>query len=80
VKNSEVEAIVLRAIRQALDNSHLGPADDFFGAGGDSILAVKVTSEVEERLGISLDTMGLYVAPTAAELAALISAGNGEDE
>ncbi|ADB33169.1 amino acid adenylation domain protein [Kribbella flavida DSM 17836] len=58
-----------------------GPDGDFFAAGGDSLTAVRLTLQINERLGTSLTVQDLVAAPTIAALTERISSGPvaGED-
>jgi len=50
---------------------------DFFAVGGDSLTAVQVVSRLRTRLGVDLGVVDLAEAPTARELAVMISARLG---
>jgi aryl carrier-like protein len=47
----------------------VGPDDDFFASGGDSLLALQVVSEAAEQ-GISVSLTDLYLRPTIRQLLA----------
>ncbi|WP_330334603.1 acyl carrier protein [Streptomyces sp. NBC_00536] len=51
----------------ALDTP-VGPDDDFFTLGGDSLLAVEIEEQVEQRLGLEIDFRDFFNAPTPREL------------
>ncbi|WP_410667838.1 condensation domain-containing protein [Amycolatopsis sp. cmx-4-68] len=55
----------------------IGPDDDFFAMGGDSLIALRVLADAAER-GIRLTLLDLLRHPSAAGLAAHLSAGAGE--
>lgn len=59
--------------------SRVGPQDDFFALGGDSVLAAAMSVEVGRRFGRSLPLGTLVHASTLAGLAALLEAP-AEDE
>lgn len=65
----ELAAIVLDAWQRALRNSNLAADEDFFAAGGDSLLADEVTLEVAAATGIELPLVTLFMNPTATEFA-----------
>ncbi len=50
----------------------IGAEDDFFDLGGDSIMAVGLTVEIEEATGVRLPTTALFDAPTVSTLAELL--------
>jgi len=58
--------------RAALGAPALGPDDDFFAAGGHSILAVKMVAEVERAFGVRIRTARLFEAPTVRRFSALV--------
>jgi len=67
----------------------IGVDDNFFAMGGDSILALKLTSQLRQLLGEYVYISALIDAPTIAELAAHLTAefpgavanlGNNQDE
>lgn len=54
----------------------VGDDDDFFEvAGGDSLTAVRMISEVEKRFGVELPVKAVFKAPTLRTLARMISGG-----
>ena len=52
-----------------LERPQLGCDDDFFAAGGDSILAVRLTTEIQRFLDDTVFLAALFEAPTAAAYA-----------
>ncbi|MGW2047289.1 amino acid adenylation domain-containing protein [Streptomyces sp. NPDC001858] len=62
---------VLAAWRAALADDAVGPDDDFFEAGGNSLIAVRLLTALREKGLPSLSPRDLYVHRTAARLAAL---------
>ncbi len=72
-------AVTLAAYRQVLGSADVGPADDFFELGGDSIQAIDAVSIIEAALGAEISPALFFTYPTAAELAAVLSVtGSGE--
>ncbi|MEU9096835.1 acyl carrier protein [Streptomyces sp. NPDC048361] len=46
----------------------VGPDDDFFTLGGDSLVAVEIEIQVEQRLGLEIDFADFFAAPTPRQL------------
>lgn len=63
------EAALLALWREILDNATLGVTDDFFEAGGDSLLATRIITAVRKQLGATLTLNALFGSPTVRELA-----------
>jgi thioesterase domain-containing protein/acyl carrier protein len=57
----------------------IGPDDDFFELGGDSLQALDVLAAVERAFGRRLPPTALFAAPTCAGLAAMARAAEGPD-
>lgn len=55
-----------------LQTSDIGPDDNFFDLGGDSLLAVNMFLEIERITGRNFEITTIYDAPTIAELAVLM--------
>ncbi|RJQ81240.1 beta-ketoacyl synthase [Pseudonocardiaceae bacterium YIM PH 21723] len=55
-----------------LDLPEVGPDDDFFDLGGDSLLGTYLLGEVHDALGVDLALESLYEAPTPQALALLV--------
>lgn len=63
----ELAALVLETWQRALKNSSLTLDEDFFSAGGDSLLVDEVTVQLSAATGIEIPIVTLFVSPTAAE-------------
>lgn len=66
------ESVIREIWCRVLGAPNVGPDDHFFGLGGDSFAAVKVTLALESRLGVGLQVKSLFETPTLAGLAARI--------
>ncbi|EPH45403.1 putative Linear gramicidin synthase subunit C [Streptomyces aurantiacus JA 4570] len=74
------ERAVAAAWADVLDTDAVGADDDFFALGGDSILAVRVTSRLRAAFGTDVSPRLLFTHPTLCALAAALGdpvAGGG---
>ncbi|TMC09855.1 MAG: hypothetical protein E6J41_09740 [Chloroflexi bacterium] len=67
-----VEAVVAAAWQEALRQPRVGVDDNFFAAGGHSLLAARVTARLRAALGLQLPHTLLFENQTIAEIAAAI--------
>lgn len=58
--------------QEVLGFAAVGPHDDFFELGGDSLIAVHLIGVVCETFGVEVPLEGIFDAPTVSELAAFI--------
>ncbi|MBL1104055.1 non-ribosomal peptide synthase/polyketide synthase [Streptomyces sp. 5-8] len=66
------ERLVAAAWRDVLGTGEVGADDDFFALGGDSILAVRVTSRLRTAFGTDVSPRLLFTHPTLSDLAAAL--------
>ena len=52
----------------------VGPDENFFDLGGDSLLAIRLAGQLRKRLDVDLEIGVVFTAPTASALARLIEA------
>ncbi|MGW7486404.1 non-ribosomal peptide synthase/polyketide synthase [Streptomyces sp. NPDC054786] len=69
---TEAERLVARAWAEVLDTAEPGAEDSFFALGGDSILAIRVTSRLRAVFGTEVSPRLLFTHPTVAALAAAL--------
>ncbi|MGW2173783.1 amino acid adenylation domain-containing protein [Streptomyces sp. NPDC001705] len=63
------EAVLLGVVRDLLGNEEIGPEDDFFALGGDSIVSLQVVSRAR-RKGLGLRARDVFEGATVAGIAA----------
>ena len=71
---TEVEEALLTLIQGLLGNDKIGVEDDFFLAGGHSLLGTQLVLRAREAFGVKLTLRDLFEAATVARLAARIEA------
>ncbi|WP_269856944.1 non-ribosomal peptide synthase/polyketide synthase [Streptomyces sp. RPT161] len=69
---TRAERLVAAAWADVLDAEEVGAGDDFFALGGDSILAVRVTSRLRAAFGVDVSPRLLFTHSTVAALAAAL--------
>lgn len=69
---TDTERELIQIWQRLLHATNIGVADDFFEIGGDSLIAVALFVEIEERYGQSLPLTSLIDAPTIEKLALII--------
>ncbi|MEU9736428.1 amino acid adenylation domain-containing protein [Streptomyces sp. NPDC048002] len=66
---TEAEAVLLGVLRDILGDDAIGPDDDFFALGGDSIVSLQVVSRAR-RQGLLLGARDVFEGATVAGIAA----------
>ncbi|MFH8336565.1 non-ribosomal peptide synthase/polyketide synthase [Streptomyces sp. AM6-12] len=74
---TRAEQLVAAAWTDVLDTDEVGADDDFFALGGDSILAVRVTSRLRAAFGTDVSPRLLFTHPTLSRLAAALGEPDG---
>jgi len=69
---SPIEAQLLIIMRRLLDNQQISAKDNFFLAGGHSLLGMQLVMQLTNAFGVELTLRQLFEAPTVEKLAALI--------
>ncbi|AEI62072.1 non-ribosomal peptide synthetase [Myxococcus fulvus] len=64
-----LEMALERLWREVLGRTDIGASDDFFQTGGDSILAMRLLSRMEEELGVPVPLATLFQYPVFRETA-----------
>jgi len=70
--SGEVESTLLSIVRELLKNDQIGPEDDFFLAGGHSLLGTQLVIRARKAFGVKVAIRDLFEAGTVARLAARI--------
>lgn len=58
---------------ELLQVQSVDPADDFFILGGNSVLAARLTQQVESRIGVRIPPRRFYQSPTVAGLTRVVN-------
>jgi len=69
---SRVERVLAGMWADLLKLERVGVRDNFFTAGGSSLLAVEMIARVQEACGVELELDSVFRQPTVADLAAII--------
>ncbi len=70
------ETVLLKVLRECLENEDIWPSDNFFAVGGDSLLALDVIAAVREH-GWRISMRDMLTMPTVRELARAAVAETG---
>ncbi|MFC3123732.1 amino acid adenylation domain-containing protein [Pseudoroseomonas globiformis] len=73
------EATLARLFATVLARDAVGAEDDFFAAGGHSLLAVELMRRIRDRFGQDLGLGALFAHPSVAALATLLDGGGEGD-
>ena len=77
--NGSLETVVTEVFREILNRASLQPDDDFFLAGGDSLLATDAVIKLSEITGSEIEMALMFTSPTARELATAITTSADAD-
>ncbi|HEV7589709.1 MAG TPA: beta-ketoacyl synthase N-terminal-like domain-containing protein [Longimicrobium sp.] len=70
---SDYEAIVCEIWKDLFGRDQVGIYDNFFNLGGDSLIAIQVTSRIRERVGVEVPLRQIFEVRTPAQIALLIA-------
>lgn len=73
----ELECDLARQWSRLLRRDSIGPHDDFFRMGGNSLLVMRVIAEVGNRYGVGVPAQYLFENPTVSALAQWVRASGG---
>ncbi|MET7395818.1 amino acid adenylation domain-containing protein [Dactylosporangium sp. NPDC005572] len=69
-----VEEVTAKLLAEVLDRPALAPDEDFFAAGGDSLLALRAVNRLRAEFGVDLPIAACFEARTPAAIAARLAA------
>jgi amino acid adenylation domain-containing protein len=72
--STPIEERVLTTVQELLENDAVGLEDNFFLAGGHSLLAMQLVMRIRDAFGVDLTLRQLLEAPTVERLALLVEA------
>ncbi len=75
---SPATAAVLQIARELLGSEQVYPGDNFFEAGGHSLLALTLATRIEKSMGVKLSLLAIAQSSLGALAAQIESAGQGE--
>jgi hypothetical protein len=74
--NQAISERLMDLWKQLLRVGSLGPDDDFFQLGGNSMLAVRMLGTVSARFGVRIDVVRFLQTPSIRTLSALVPAAS----
>jgi amino acid adenylation domain-containing protein len=75
---SRRERAVAEIWREVLGADAIGPDDNFFDLGGNSLLLIRLAGRLKDELGSTATAVDLFRFPTVRSLAAYLANGTGE--
>lgn len=76
---TDLERAIVDVWKDVLAIDRVGVTDSFYDLGGDSLAAVRVVYEIEQRMGRVVPVSALLRAPSVRELAGRLEAGVAEE-
>ena len=75
----DLETRIARVWSDALGVDRIGPSDNFFDLGGNSLVGLKVVSELQRELKREVLPLAIYEAPTVRALAHYLESGSNRE-
>jgi amino acid adenylation domain-containing protein len=75
-----LEAFLVDLYATVLGHDRVGAADSFFDAGGSSLLAMRLITQLRTDLAVDLDVSAVFVTPAPQQLAAILRDAHGIDD
>jgi hypothetical protein len=70
-------SVLVDLYASVLGHEQAGSTDSFFDAGGNSLQAMQLITELRRTLAADLDVTAVFLAPAPRQLAALLAAEHG---
>ncbi|SNQ45381.1 Nonribosomal peptide synthetase 3-2 [Frankia canadensis] len=77
--DDDVAGVVQEVCRSLLGRQDLGADDDFFAAGGHSLLAVVLVARIDEALGVTMTVEDVFTHPRLGDLAHAVRVRSGRE-
>jgi len=68
-----LESVISAAIAEVLGLDQVGPADNFFRLGGDSLTGTRLAGRLRELLGVAVPVRTVFSAPVVTDLATALA-------
>jgi hypothetical protein len=75
-----LEAVLTDLYASVLGHEQAGATDGFFDAGGNSLQAMQLITELRRALAVDLDVTAVFLAPAPRQLAALLATEHGFED
>jgi amino acid adenylation domain-containing protein len=75
-----LETLLVDLYATVLGHEQVGAADSFFDAGGSSLQAMRLVTELRSSLAVDLDVSAIFVTPAPQQLAGLLRDQHGLDD
>jgi thioesterase domain-containing protein/acyl carrier protein len=72
-----LEELLCGLFAEVLGKATVGIDDSFFALGGDSIISIQLMSRIRSAFGAQISNRAIFQAPTVAEMASMLDAGDG---
>ncbi len=76
----QIQKIVTHLFEEILGAKDIGPKDDFLKLGGDSLSALRLLLEIEQRFGKDISAAAFFQHPTVESLVVLLSCESSHDK
>jgi phthiocerol/phenolphthiocerol synthesis type-I polyketide synthase E len=77
--SNEIEQVIVKVWQEVLGIDRLGIHDNFFDLGGNSLIGLKVISQLKKELDLDIPVIALFQGPTVCALAKVIGKERAEE-